>query len=161
MEELFDRIENDFVESIKNKINNKAKMSTTDLKNLPPDQTVPNDDSTKHWTNSLDLLGLDHFDNNSKKDCHTEHIEYLITRGMLAIRKLTKSPSSIARKMVLKSAGLVQYKLNLPFALRDSEYRTESSFEDDELVAVKNTSEIEKNRVIQTLQFWLEMGSCG
>ncbi|KAE8375355.1 hypothetical protein BDV26DRAFT_267984 [Aspergillus bertholletiae] len=94
MEELSDRIEEDFVIMVKEKMNSHIKG----------DQ--------KHSVRAmLDWFSLWWYDESTKSSERPEHIDYLISRGMLAILKLTSASFSTVRRMIVHSgfeAGLKQ-----------------------------------------------------
>lgn len=96
MEELSDRIEDDFVTMTKKKMD--ACDSASEER-----ETKGGEKKENVCLGILEMNGLRWYSETCKPNYRSEHIEYLVSRGMLCVRKLTmKVPFSIARRMVVK-----------------------------------------------------------
>ncbi|KAB8264396.1 hypothetical protein BDV32DRAFT_145640 [Aspergillus pseudonomiae] len=80
MEELSDKIEEDFVTMVKEKI-----AACADVGGEQKDEVG----------GMLDWFGLWWYDESFKRSDRSEYIDYLVSRGMLFIRKLTSAPFPI------------------------------------------------------------------
>ena len=88
MEELSDKIEEDFVTMVKEKI-----AACADVGGEQKDEVG----------GMLDWFGLWWYDESFKRSDRSEYIDYLVSRGMLFIRKLTSAPFPIVRRKIVKS----------------------------------------------------------
>ncbi|KAE8163789.1 hypothetical protein BDV40DRAFT_311525 [Aspergillus tamarii] len=88
LEELCDKIEEDFVTMVKEKMAARA-----DVGGGQKDKVA----------GMLDWFGLWWYDESFKESQRSEHIDYLISRGMLSMWKLTSAPFPIVRRMIVNS----------------------------------------------------------
>ncbi|BAE59661.1 unnamed protein product [Aspergillus oryzae RIB40] len=118
LEELSDRIEEDFVTMAKEKMDARADVGG----------------EKEEIGAMLDWFGLWWYDESSKGSERSEHIDYLISRGMLAVRKLTSAPLSIVRRMVVTSDSEAQGKKSILRGLHESGSHEEREGNEEEFI---------------------------
>lgn len=92
VEELSDRIEEDFVTVAKQKMHMRVMSSEK-----------ANDESRKSLRHALHYHALWWYDDSHKGAHRPRHIHYLVSRGILYMRKLVSAPFPIVRRMVVDS----------------------------------------------------------
>ncbi|KAK2766760.1 hypothetical protein FQN54_006074 [Arachnomyces sp. PD_36] len=90
MEELCDRIEEDFVVTVKEKMKTRAKAGLET-------------DDPGGGLHMLDYHCLWWYEESYKRCHRSGHIDYLVSRGMRGVWKLNSAPLPIARKMVIRT----------------------------------------------------------
>ncbi|KAE8140075.1 hypothetical protein BDV38DRAFT_269461 [Aspergillus pseudotamarii] len=117
LEELSDRIEEDFVTMAKEKMAARADFTK--------EQKDPVD-------GMLDWFCLRWYDESFKKSQRSWHIDYLVSRGMLAVRKLSSAPFPIVRRMVINSSPEARGKISILVRLNESKSQVEGEGEEEE-----------------------------
>lgn len=112
VEELSDRIEEDFVTTAKEKMDARAILNGG---------TVEGDDVELN----LELSCLSWYEESHKGSERAGHNDYLVSRGMLSVRKLASAPFPIARKMVVSSDPEAHNKISMFLGLQYSTPREE------------------------------------
>ncbi|KAE8418888.1 hypothetical protein BDV36DRAFT_294739 [Aspergillus pseudocaelatus] len=69
----------------------------------------------------LDWFCLWWYDESTKGGQRSRHIDYLVSRGMLAMQKLTSAPMPIVRAMVVTSDSEYKGKKSILFGLNESD----------------------------------------
>jgi hypothetical protein len=121
MEELCDRIENDFVILIKEKMDAHTTVSGETK------------DEPEEVGDVLELCSLMWFDEYWKRSHRSRHNDYLVSRGIQCIRKLTSAPFLIVRRMVVRSDLEAKNKIPILVGLRESNPLTEREENPEEL----------------------------
>ncbi|KAE8330983.1 hypothetical protein BDV39DRAFT_169722 [Aspergillus sergii] len=116
MEELSDRIEDDFVTMAKEKMDTRVDVGGEKVEAGA----------------YLDWFGLWWYDESSKGSERSEHINYLISRGMLAVRRLTSAPFPIVRRMIVESYLEARGKNSILLGLDESDPREEREGDEGE-----------------------------
>ncbi|GMG26249.1 hypothetical protein F9C07_1475496 [Aspergillus flavus] len=117
MEELSDRIEEDFVTMAKEKMDARPDVGgeKNDIGGL------------------LDWFCLWWYDESFKRSQRPWHIDYLVSRGMLAVRKLTNAPFPIVRRMIVNSGSEAKGKISILARLDHFEYQAEGEEDEGEI----------------------------
>lgn len=125
MEELCDRIEEDFVRLAKKKMEVRI-GGVCEERETKSDRQKMNSE-----LDALVFVGLRWYVEPLKESARSKHIDYLVSRGMLSVRKLTTQPLSIARKMVIKSDSGAHSKIPMLLGLEDFYPRDEKEEEEE------------------------------
>ncbi|KAL3471234.1 hypothetical protein BJX99DRAFT_263431 [Aspergillus californicus] len=103
IEELCEKIDDGFVSTVKHKVATRA-----------PSVKEEKLDDVEYW---LDYFCLRWFEDHTKTSLRTCHTEYLVSRGMLAVWKLTHAPFQEMRKMMVRSDFLAHDQPSLMLQL--------------------------------------------
>lgn len=132
-EELSDRIEEDFVATATEKIDARAILNEDPIwRKDGKDGDDEHDGERVEYM--LERFRLSWYQESLKRSERSRHIDYLVSRGMLCMRKLTTAPFPIARKMVVRSEPEAHGKIPMLLGLQYSNPREDMSGEEGDSV---------------------------